>query len=800
MSGIFDFDLDGQRAQDEQAALNPLDTSKVRDPWDGLSEIGSALGAQSARAGRTIMAVPAGLWNRVRQSDVGKEYDLGFLGGKVRGPTQAQVNAEADAMFGAVDEYGTSAVDFWTPDAAEMGAATRAVATLAEVVGSIPQIVGTPSLFLATSGVDPAMKQVEQGVDADTALAVGGVNLAANAVGMRLPAAFGTKLVTRVATGAAANVAVGVAADAASAGALQAGGYDEQAQGYDVADPYARGLDLLMGAVFGAAARPGVRPADADAVLTARNAQRLASDPAPTVAPDAHPSITAEAIRQVTTGEPVNVATALRPEDFRLPERAAPRTVPVAGGFDAAVERVLRAEGGYVNDPADRGGETNFGISSRANPDIDVRNLTRQGAVRIYRERYWEPIKADTLPAELQQPAFDAAVNQGVGWTRDALKQAGGDLGKFLDLREARYREIVAADPSQKRFFKGWMNRLAEYRKAARTPFADPDSTARAAFTETARRYGIDDDTAVALAPPAPRDGVTGFFEGRIDTAKVALLERAQQHVDATGEPAHWVSADIANLGGLNAHVGNRAEEANVHYRRLAEIVADELRATGAEVVPMRTGGDEFGAMVVNADAAKVDAALAKAEALVLDYTREQGLADIENPKRPGERGVGVHIGRAEVRPGETADTIFNRADDGVNLSKTRGKDVSGGKAGPARATAPEGRPRSAGGGERAAGRGVRPAAGGVEGGARAAADGARGADPAAVALDTPVDAAARLADESPDLMVNLAGEGEEPRYVRMADALDEISAEQADAANDARAFAAAVNCALRRG
>ena len=46
-------------------------------------------------------------------------------------------------------------------------------------------------------------------------------------------------------------------------------------------------------------------------------------------------------------------------------------------GFDDAVEIVLQNEKGYVNDPADPGGETNWGISRRAYPHLDIANLTR---------------------------------------------------------------------------------------------------------------------------------------------------------------------------------------------------------------------------------------------------------------------------------------------------------------------------------------------------------------------------------------------------------------------------------------
>ena len=45
--------------------------------------------------------------------------------------------------------------------------------------------------------------------------------------------------------------------------------------------------------------------------------------------------------------------------------------------FEEIIEDVLKHEGGYVNDPHDRGGETNFGITKKFYPDVDIKNLTK---------------------------------------------------------------------------------------------------------------------------------------------------------------------------------------------------------------------------------------------------------------------------------------------------------------------------------------------------------------------------------------------------------------------------------------
>jgi hypothetical protein len=131
--------------------------------------------------------------------------------------------------------------------------------------------------------------------------------------------------------------------------------------------------------------------------------------------------------------------------------------------FDTHVAHVLKIEGGEVDDPDDRGGHTKYGISQRSYPKLDISKLTVDDAKEIYFKDYWMKIGAAALPEELRGVAFDAAINQGVGWTKRALKEAGGDVRAFIDLRRRRYEEIVAVNPSQKKFKKGWMNRLREF-------------------------------------------------------------------------------------------------------------------------------------------------------------------------------------------------------------------------------------------------------------------------------------------------------------------------------------------------
>ena len=155
--------------------------------------------------------------------------------------------------------------------------------------------------------------------------------------------------------------------------------------------------------------------------------------------------------------------------------------------FDKHFERLMIHEGGYVNDPVDRGGETNFGITKRRYPHLDIKNLTREDARQIYFDDFWMKYGVPKFPVSMQYIVFDMIVNHG---SRNAFKiiqkainhKAGNpDLlkvdGKFgpqsklqfsrytpendrvLAFRAKFYCDICRANPSQYRFFKGWMTR-----------------------------------------------------------------------------------------------------------------------------------------------------------------------------------------------------------------------------------------------------------------------------------------------------------------------------------------------------
>ena len=155
--------------------------------------------------------------------------------------------------------------------------------------------------------------------------------------------------------------------------------------------------------------------------------------------------------------------------------------------FDDIIEVVLEHEGGYVNDPKDPGGETNFGIAKRSHPDVDIKNLTKEGAKEIYKEVYWDKNKVESLPEELWHIYFDMCVNQGksraVKIIQRAVNGKGGSLtvdggmgpmtiaaiGKSkVELDRVRayrvkyYADLVTRKPDLERFYFGWFKRALE--------------------------------------------------------------------------------------------------------------------------------------------------------------------------------------------------------------------------------------------------------------------------------------------------------------------------------------------------
>lgn len=170
--------------------------------------------------------------------------------------------------------------------------------------------------------------------------------------------------------------------------------------------------------------------------------------------------------------------------------------------FDASFARIIKSEGGYVNDPSDRGGETNLGVTigawgaylNRAIQPGEMKLLTQDTVRPFYRSMYWDKVKGDDLPVGVDYAVFDFAVNAGPGRAAKFLQQSVGAtpdgaigpgtmalvakatptdiLQKFAQQKEAFYNSLAEKNPAQQKFLKGWLNRVASVQMAASSMLA----------------------------------------------------------------------------------------------------------------------------------------------------------------------------------------------------------------------------------------------------------------------------------------------------------------------------------------
>ena len=165
--------------------------------------------------------------------------------------------------------------------------------------------------------------------------------------------------------------------------------------------------------------------------------------------------------------------------------------------FETVVSMVLDHEGGYVNHPSDPGGQTNYGISKRAYPELDIAGLTEEDAADIYKKDYWDRIKGDDLPAAIACVVMDYAVNSGISRASKAIQSACGignpdgvigphtlnivwtivknDQNEILNSEIERLlisvsksrQEFIRGLSIYETFGKGWERRIAETRTTA---------------------------------------------------------------------------------------------------------------------------------------------------------------------------------------------------------------------------------------------------------------------------------------------------------------------------------------------
>jgi lysozyme family protein len=165
--------------------------------------------------------------------------------------------------------------------------------------------------------------------------------------------------------------------------------------------------------------------------------------------------------------------------------------------FDICLSCVLRAEGGFVNNPKDPGGMTNLGVTKRTweswtgkrATEEEMRALTPELASPLYRASYWTPLHCDELPLPLALCVFDFGVNAGVKRAGRFLQamvgaKADGILGpasmaavsawlgchtvtdavhRYQEARRSYYRQL----PTFADFGRGWLRRVDDVQAQA---------------------------------------------------------------------------------------------------------------------------------------------------------------------------------------------------------------------------------------------------------------------------------------------------------------------------------------------
>jgi lysozyme family protein len=150
-----------------------------------------------------------------------------------------------------------------------------------------------------------------------------------------------------------------------------------------------------------------------------------------------------------------------------------------ASNYAACIAKVLRYEGGYVNNPKDPGGPTNHGITlatARANGYTgDMHAIPLDLVHRIYKAKYWDAVNGDALPAGLDLAVFDYAVNSGVSRAKAALAAVGDGaprdrIHRYCGARLA-FLHGLRTWPT---FGKGWSSRVADVEATALKMIAAP--------------------------------------------------------------------------------------------------------------------------------------------------------------------------------------------------------------------------------------------------------------------------------------------------------------------------------------
>jgi lysozyme family protein len=163
--------------------------------------------------------------------------------------------------------------------------------------------------------------------------------------------------------------------------------------------------------------------------------------------------------------------------------------------YDLSLKLVLESEGGYSNDRGDPGGPTNWGITiydaraywKKDATAADVRAMPLAVAKGIYRDKYWDPIDGNDLPAGVDYAVFDYGVNSGISRAVKVLQRlvgtsVDGHMGPLTLAATAKADPVKLVEQicderlaflqglgTWRIFGRGWGRRVREVRATALT-------------------------------------------------------------------------------------------------------------------------------------------------------------------------------------------------------------------------------------------------------------------------------------------------------------------------------------------
>jgi Large polyvalent protein associated domain 38/phage-Barnase-EndoU-ColicinE5/D-RelE like nuclease3/phage-Barnase-EndoU-ColicinE5/D-RelE like nuclease5 len=167
-----------------------------------------------------------------------------------------------------------------------------------------------------------------------------------------------------------------------------------------------------------------------------------------------------------------------------------------------------------------------------------------------------------------------------------------------------------------------------------------------------------------------PVDETTGLLRNHVTsripegTYKRAAKD-AIKHRNETGQPVHYISADLGNLSGANAHFkDNLAKVDKEILNPIAKIFMEEMDKAGLHAKNFRQNGsgDEMSSYVYGGSDETIKKAITNAQNRVAEFAKQNGYDKIKAAKIGKPDGIGLHLGYAPILPGKSFDETYEEA------------------------------------------------------------------------------------------------------------------------------------------